>query len=171
MKVLCDDKYNRSAMTSGTEKRAVSTVSEDIDRLLSSKNLEELETLEKQIEKKLNSNEPIDVDYWSQLLHSLRIWKAKASLKRVYSNVIKGRLEVLRRQQKEDAEVVRNKIEDILAQGGIDDNSTVSPINYSRDRDPEPMLKLPQEDRSLETIDESDFLEQVVGFPQILGLR
>ncbi|KAL7276491.1 hypothetical protein RUND412_000512 [Rhizina undulata] len=171
MKVISRDRREKSK-SSAPEGRAVSSVANDIARLLSSKTLEELESLEKQIVSKLNSNEPIDVDYWNELLRSLRVWKAKASLKKVYAKVIANRLEILRKQQKEEAESVRTKLEAILAgakdvaeEGTSSLRETVyreaRPVPYSREMDPEPLLKLRYEDKGLETIDEKEMLQKL----------
>ncbi|KAI9801896.1 MAG: hypothetical protein M1833_002210 [Piccolia ochrophora] len=159
------------------EGRAVSSVSSDVDRLLQPKTFAELEVLEKQIIKKLNSNEPIDVDYWEQLLRSLGVWKARAKLKKVYQSVIDARLENLRRQQQEDAENVRQKLQDILVGsravveegnnpiGQGEDGNALEVTNartlYSKDLDPEPLLKLKNEDKGLEVVDERAFLQRV----------
>lgn len=56
------------------------------------KSYEDLEGLEAQINRKLQSNDPIDTDYWEQLLRSLLVWKAKAKLKKVYQSVLDSRL-------------------------------------------------------------------------------
>jgi len=164
---------------SAPEGRAVNSVAADIDRILSMKSLGDLVTLEKQIVAKLASNEPIDVDYWNQLLRSLRIWKAKASLKQVYASVIKSRLEILHKQQREDAETVKRKLEAVLGAGPIpvieegsneaSVNAPVAPrargpVTYSREMDPEPLLKIRFEDRALEGMDEKDFLRKIVSY-------
>ncbi|KAI9861423.1 MAG: hypothetical protein M1813_005320 [Trichoglossum hirsutum] len=178
MKVICKDRRQKS-QASAPEGRAVSSVSTDVDRLLGPKSYEELEMLETQINKKLRSNEPIDVDYWEQLLRSLIVWKAKAKLKRVYQSVIDSRLEILRRQQREEAETVRSKLQLILSgpkavveeQGGDGNFScdTASPeqnapamtVTYCRDIDPEPLLKLRYEDKALDSMEEKAFLQKL----------
>lgn len=176
MKVICRDRRERSKNASAPEGRAVNSVAADIDRILSTKSLTDLVTLEKQIVAKLASNEPIDVDYWNQLLRSLRIWKAKASLKKVYASVIKNRLEILHKQQREDAETVRRKLEAVLGagpipvieeggkagEGELGVNPARNQITYSREMDPEPLLKIRFEDRALDNIDERDFLQKIV---------
>ncbi|RPB20228.1 cactin [Terfezia boudieri ATCC MYA-4762] len=176
MKVICRDRRERSENALAPEGRAVNSVAADIDRILSMKSLEDLVTLEKQIVAKLASNEPIDVDYWNQLLRSLRIWKAKSSLKQVYASVIRSRLEILHKQQREDADTVKRKLEAVLGAGPIPVieegsneervNASVAPrvrepITYSREMDPEPLLKIRFEDRALENMDEKDFLRKI----------
>ncbi|KAI9717870.1 MAG: hypothetical protein M1812_004397 [Candelaria pacifica] len=177
MKIICKDRRQKSKITA-PEGRAVSTVSSDIDRLLGPKSYEELEVLEQQITRKVRSNEPIDVDYWEQLLRSLTVWKAKAKLKKVYQSVIENRMELLRAQQQEEAEVVQRKLESILGgpKTAVEDTEqahsthplatrhtdVVLPVPYSREMDPEPLLKLRAEDKVLELVDEKIFLQKVV---------
>jgi hypothetical protein len=168
MKILCEDRRSKLTSKNLDGNRAVGSVASDIDQLLGSKTLPELTTLEEQIVKKLNSNEPIDVDYWNELLRSLRIWKAKASLKNVYSKVISHRLMILRKQQKEEAETVRKKLEAILGpkgKQGADDEEPkyrdAANVEYAPEMDPEPLLKLRYEDKALETIDEKEFLASI----------
>lgn len=88
------------------EGRAVNSVASDIDKILEPKTYEQLEALEKQIRAKLRSDEPIDTDYWEELLKSLLVWKAKAKLKRIYSSITDSRLHLLRQQNPELAEAV-----------------------------------------------------------------
>ncbi|KAG1063716.1 hypothetical protein G6F42_027152 [Rhizopus arrhizus] len=47
------------------------TVNQDIHRVLSGKTVSQLSVLQNQIQKKLASNEPIDVEYWENLLKEL----------------------------------------------------------------------------------------------------
>jgi hypothetical protein len=101
MKIICRDRRKKSA--ADPEGRAVSSVSADIDRLLSPKSFEELEALEVQINRKLDSNEPIDTDYWEQLLKNLLVWKAKAKLKNLYQSVLDTRASALKQQSGPDA--------------------------------------------------------------------
>lgn len=176
MLIICNDRREKLKPL-GPEGRAVSSVADDVDRLLGPKTYEQLEALEKQIRTKLRSNEPIDVDYWEQLLRSLLIWKAKAKLKKVYQSVIDSRLEVLRKQQKDDAEGVRAKFHELLAgpspvmeegaELSVDTNASpavrIQPhLPYAQKYDPEPLLKLRPEDKSGDVIDESAFLQKVV---------
>lgn len=174
MQIICNDRRQKLKPL-GPEGRAVSSVSADVDKLLGPKTYEQLEALEKQIRTKLRSNEPIDVDYWEQLLRSLLVWKAKAKLKKVYQSVLNNRLDTLRKQQQEDAEVVKLRLQQLLGgpmqvvEEGADVSSDVSEVvrqqpafPYSSHNDPEPLLKLHSEDKSSEVIDEAVFLEKVV---------
>jgi Cactus-binding C-terminus of cactin protein/Conserved mid region of cactin len=96
MKIICCDRRKESG--ADREDRALSSVSSDINRLLSPKTFEELEALEMQINRKLESNEPVDTDYWEQLLKSLLVWKAKAKLRKVYQAVLDSRLSASKNQ-------------------------------------------------------------------------
>lgn len=177
MKIICKDRLSR-LVSAGPEARAVGSVSADVDRLLGPKTYEELDALETQIARKLNSDEPIDVDYWEQLLRSLTVWKARAKLKKVYQSVVESRLSVLKQQQESEAESAQEKLallfsgqrsmEEEVGKGGTSSSgpttvSTMIPvIAYTRGLDPEPLLKLRPEDRGLETMDEKEFLNKLV---------
>jgi Conserved mid region of cactin len=171
MKVVCHDRQKSSAFAS--EGRALSSVASDINRLLSPKSYEELEALETQVKSKLNSNEPIDTDYWEELLRSLTIWKARAKLKKVYQAVIEGRVQALRKQQREEADSVRTKLAPIapvikMRSGSLDqpDYLIENSDETVTDFDPEPFLQLRPEDKSFEILDESSFIVQVVRYFQ-----
>ncbi|GME41318.1 hypothetical protein GTA08_BOTSDO11710 [Neofusicoccum parvum] len=109
MKVICKDRRQKSK-SSGPEARGVNTVAADVDRLLSPKSLEELEALEKQIRRKLDSNEPIDVDYWEHLLRSLLVWKAKAKLRQLSQTIINSRLQEDKALESVDEKAFLDKI-------------------------------------------------------------
>jgi hypothetical protein len=157
MKVVCRDRQKISA----PEGRVLNSVAADINKILSPKTYEQLETLEVQVRHKLDSNEPIDTDYWEELLRSLTVWKARAKLKKVFQAVIEGRVQALRKQQKEEAESVRSKLAPIApAIGEVVETQEL-------DLDPEPLLLLRPEDKALEIMDESVFLNRVVCYPSL----
>jgi len=93
---LCEDRRRRLKGPEA-EARAVSIVAEDIDKIMAPKSLDQLEALEKQIRAKLQSDEPIDTDYWEQLLKILRVWKARASLQKTCEAIKAARVENLQR--------------------------------------------------------------------------
>ncbi|PQE22698.1 hypothetical protein CJF31_00001634 [Rutstroemia sp. NJR-2017a BVV2] len=174
MQIICNDRRQKLRPL-GPDERAVSSVAADVDRLLGPKTYEQLETLEVQIRAKLRSNEPIDTDYWEQLLKSLLIWKAKAKLKKVYQSVLDTRLTALKKQQQEHAEAVQKNLQELLSgptpvieEGSVGQDAVVAQtflrpphFEYSQKYDPEPLLKLRVEDKSGEIIDESDFLKKI----------
>lgn len=54
-------------------------VQASIVNLLSGKSYEQLQELQRGIQAKLNSGDPVDTDYWEGLLKNLVVWKAKVS--------------------------------------------------------------------------------------------
>lgn len=86
LRTLCADRRAKLD-PQGHEGRVVNSVADDIDKILAPKTFDQLETLEQQIKAKLRSNEDIDTDYWEQLLRSLRVWKAKATLARIAEEI------------------------------------------------------------------------------------
>lgn len=154
MKVICRDRQK----TATPEGRALSSVAADINKLLRPKTYEQLQKLEVQVKRKLNSNEPIDTDYWEELLRSLTVWKARARLRNVYQDIIDERVRELRKQQKDEAESIRAKLAPLAP--AIDTNVTNSAEFVGLD--PEPLLQVRAEDKGLEIMDESAFLDHVV---------
>lgn len=104
---LCNDR-RQSLGGLNHEGRAVSTVSSEIDKILGPKSLAQLEALEKQIKAKLRSDEQIDTDYWEQLLNSLMIFKAKATVQKICDEIKESRLEQLRRTDPAKAEALES---------------------------------------------------------------
>lgn len=91
------------------------TVNQDIHRVLSGKTVSQLSVLQNQIQKKLASNEPIDVEYWENLLKELVIYKAKARLNDMHQEILAARLEQLRNKQREEALKVQEELERVLS--------------------------------------------------------
>ncbi|PLB33114.1 splicing factor cactin [Aspergillus candidus] len=155
MKVICRDRQKSTA----PEGRALSSVAADINRLLSPKSYEQLQNLEVQVRKKLDSNEPIDTDYWEELLRSLTVWKARAKVKKVFQAVIDERVRGLRDQQREEAESVRDRLAPLAP--AIESTSNAPDERDFRGLDPDPLLQIRPEDKGLEIVDEDAFLSQV----------
>ncbi|CAI4218473.1 unnamed protein product [Parascedosporium putredinis] len=84
-------------LSQGRDDRAIASVADDIDKILSPKTYEQLETLEGQIKTKLNSNEDIDTDYWEQLLKRLNVWKSRAQVRKIYQDIKSARVEQLKK--------------------------------------------------------------------------
>lgn len=169
MKVICKDRRQGPSGQSQSA-RGMSSVSTDLDRLLGPKTHDQLETLEKQVKQKLRSDEPIDVDYWENLLKSLSIYKAKASLRKVSQSVIGARLDILRKQQEQEAFAARTQIQTISRSIPQDNTaksegrpSQVAGDNSAVNYDPEPLLRLAPEDKSFVSVDEDEFLTKLVG--------
>ncbi|KAL4808927.1 mid region of cactin-domain-containing protein [Aspergillus unguis] len=155
MKVICKDRLK----TIAPQGRALNSVAADINKLLGPKTYEQLQSLEGQVRRKLDSNEPIDTDYWEELLRSLTVWKARAKLKKVYQDVIDERVRGLRQQQREEAESVRSKLAPLAPL--VQTNAVLVNEEEFRDLDPDPLLQIRPEDKVYEVLDEDTFLDQV----------
>jgi hypothetical protein len=157
LKAICKD-LRRKSKASKAEARGTQSVAADIDQLLAPKTFEQLETLEVQVKKKLDSDEPIDYDYWEQLLRSLRVWKAKAKLRKVSQEIVRERLQTLRKQQAEAAASVQGRIYEMLKGGDEASEPHPTTVAYDASLDPEPLLKLRAEDKALPQLEEKTFL-------------
>ncbi|PSN65122.1 hypothetical protein BS50DRAFT_497805 [Corynespora cassiicola Philippines] len=160
LRTICKDR-RRKSKSSAAEARGTDSVSADIDRILSPKTYEELEKLEVQIKTKLDSDETIDFDYWEQLLRTLRVFKAKAKLRRVSQDIVNERLQSLRKQQEEAALSVQRRLQEMLAASGMSNSGESAAIPYDPSLDPQPLLKLRTEDKVLEKVNEKKFLESI----------
>ena len=140
----------------------MNTVSADVDRLLGPKSLNQLSTLEAQVNQKLQSNEPIDVEYWEQLLDNIVVYKAKAQLRKVYKAVIDTRLATLARQQIAEAHKIQFQLD--ASSNDVSGASGGNGVPYSDYFDPDPLLKMCAEDKALEVVDESGFSNGIVSY-------
>ena len=84
--VVCKDRLEKLGAESrlGPEATAVAArananVDREIAALLSGRTIEQLNLLQRQIQSKLSSGEPVDTDYWENLLKTLLVWKSKVS--------------------------------------------------------------------------------------------
>ena len=162
LKVICEDYRKKLTVNANKHQgRTSSSVLADVDRLLSPKNLIELESLERQIKKKLQSDEPIDVEYWEQLLDSVGVYKSRAELNSLYKTIIQNRLDKLREEESQEAADMGAKLSLLLGEDAAE-GQTISPPAYSKKLDPDPMLRLRHEDKALDVIEEKDFLSKAV---------
>lgn len=103
MMVVCKDKTDQIEQNRRMGSVAANAVEADINNLLAGKSLEHLNQLQRQVQSKLTSGEPIDTDYWEALLKSIVVWKAKAKLNTQHEVVVRNRLEQLRKKQRDEA--------------------------------------------------------------------
>ncbi|KZP00027.1 hypothetical protein CALVIDRAFT_544201 [Calocera viscosa TUFC12733] len=101
--VVCKDQLGKLQLQQDPNRAASKIVESDVTALLSGKTYEQLILLQRQIQGKLSSGEPVDTDYWEGLLESLLVWKAKAKLREIHAVVVKNRLEELRKRQRDEA--------------------------------------------------------------------
>ncbi|KAM0793586.1 hypothetical protein ACM66B_001020 [Microbotryomycetes sp. NB124-2] len=97
------------------QRRANAAVKDEITALLAGKTFEQLVGLQGQVQRKLASGEPVDVDYWEGLLKELIVWKAKAKLRDMHEVVLQNRLEQLRKKQRDEALKIKEDLQSSLA--------------------------------------------------------
>ncbi|GJE84046.1 mid region of cactin-domain-containing protein [Phanerochaete sordida] len=103
MMVVVKDQLDRIKQSERLGVEAAAAVESDITALLQGKSYDHLVALQKSIQAKLQSNEPLDFEYWESLLKKLLVWKAKAKLKTLHEVVVRNRLEQLRKRQRDEA--------------------------------------------------------------------
>jgi Conserved mid region of cactin len=79
MMVVCKDRLDRIKSDQCLGREAAAAVEADIAALLQGKSYDHLLVLQRQIQAKLTSGEPVDTDYWEGLLKKLLVWKSKVS--------------------------------------------------------------------------------------------
>jgi len=163
MQVICVERL-RVLRGEGQHGRGAEPVSNDVEKLFSTKSLDQLEALESQINNKLRSNEPIDVDYWEQLLRNVISWKARAKLRKVSQAIMTSQLHGLRTQQLEEAQNVKEKLESMFQTSGRGEVLHGGGSIHMRfnQLDPEPLLEIGTGDKALEVRGEAAFLDNIV---------
>ncbi|KAJ1966908.1 hypothetical protein IWQ62_002172 [Dispira parvispora] len=107
--VVCEDKIRQGE--SGGSSSAFAELTSNIAQMIQGKTRDQLVVLERQIEQKLASHEPLDVDYWEQVLGMLRVNKAKARLSEMHQELLLKRLAQLREKQQREALRERDDLE------------------------------------------------------------
>ncbi|KAI9692352.1 MAG: hypothetical protein M1822_006583 [Bathelium mastoideum] len=164
MKLVLNDRRERLG-TVASKNRTLNPVAKEMDRILQPKSFDELQTLEKQVRQRLEAPDVGDIDYWKQLLQSLLIWKAKAHFKTVTKSLVQSRLKSLGMENYREAIRTQEELQNILpratrgAEGQHISSSGRPPLDQSLD--PEPLLKVRPDDKNLEHVDESTFLESL----------
>jgi len=79
MMVVCKDQLDSIASKKRMGVEVAAAVESDITALLANKTYDQLSSLQRRVQEKLSSGEPIDTDYWEGLLKKLLVWKAKVS--------------------------------------------------------------------------------------------
>ncbi|KAK9721780.1 hypothetical protein K7432_003179 [Basidiobolus ranarum] len=168
MSVVCEDKLSTLRAQAINSSGIADAVADDITNLLSNKTYEQLTILEEQINRKLSSNEPIDTEYWEQLLKALVVWKAKVKLRNMHTIIIQKRLEQLRNKQREDALKVQHELEETLQElPKVDEAVVVTAVEveqgipYDRAMSPVPFINIPRDDRELPILDPEEDLEKL----------
>lgn len=168
------------------QSRSNETVKTEITRLLSGKSYDQLVALQGQVQRKLASDERVDVEYWEGLLKELIVWKAKGKLRDMHEVVLSNRLEQLRRKQRDEAirhkEEIRHALQaPILPSDGEDDDEEDDDVGAAMeieqeivqeawDPELEPVIltRLPEDLRSRELLEVDEEMEKLVCVSQRL---
>lgn len=78
--VVCKDRIERLKIDARLGREAAAAVEAEVTALLKGKSYDHLVTLQRQVQAKLSSGEPIDTDYWEGLLKKLLVWKSKVGM-------------------------------------------------------------------------------------------
>lgn len=179
MMVVCKDRIDRIKASECMGVEAAVAVESEITALLSGKSYDHLATLQKQIQAKLASGEPIDTDYWEELLKRLLVWKAKAKLKSLHEVVVRNRLEQLRKRQRDEALHAQEELLAGVARSaaqGLKDANYIAPVTTTEpdaqedmepyDRSMSPSLidirKLTEDEREIDIVTELDDLRALL---------
>ncbi|KAJ8086214.1 hypothetical protein PM082_005037 [Marasmius tenuissimus] len=146
MMVVCKDRMEQFKASERLGASAAAAVENDISALLSKKTYEELGSLQRQVQGKLTSGEPVDTDYWESLLKKILVWKAKANLRSLHEVVVRNRLEQLRKRQRDEALQAQ---EELLA--GVANSASLD----ARDAKPSIVIQPVPEDEEQESYDRS----------------
>lgn len=82
MMVVCKDHLERVKDSDRIGFEGTAAVESEVTALLAGKSYDDLASLQRRIQDKLTSGEPIDTDYWENLLKKLLVWKAKVNCSR-----------------------------------------------------------------------------------------
>ena len=83
MMVVCKDRLEHLQSNKQIGIEAAVAVETDIAALLAGKTYGDLTSLQRRVQQKLTSGEPVDTDYWEGLLKKILVWKAKAGIVRL----------------------------------------------------------------------------------------
>lgn len=173
LKVICREHQSKLEPTK-PHSRSFEGAEEKVATILKPKSLEQLEIFEQKTHAMLQSNQPIDVEFWEYCLRRSAVYKAKAKLDHVYKSVIEARMTDLRIEQQREANIAIENLSLLLVGSDADRsrsniiNSHSAPrVGYMQDLDPKPHLKLRSEDKALEIIKEQDFIDRIVRQPRI----
>ena len=168
------------------QNRASQAVKADIANLLRGKSLAELRQLQDSVQAKLQSGDPIDVEYWEGLMRELAVWMSKSKLKAMHEVALRNRLEHLRRKQRDEAvrvqedlakevqdeqeaEAAAARAAEAATATGMEDGSTeqrkvpeVVREAWTPDMEPKAVSRIPMEDRHLEIVDPEKELADLV---------
>ena len=150
-------------------------VLDQIQTLLSKKTTSQLLQLETQVHQKLDSNEPIDVEYWEELLKQLSVWKAKAKVKEMHNFLLAARgivpesggQTISSRFVNNQNRIVENLVETGIIQENMQEDDEEEgeelPVDeYESCMSPILFKEIPREDHKLDVIEDEDDYQDLV---------
>ncbi|KAG6880421.1 hypothetical protein C0992_000023 [Termitomyces sp. T32_za158] len=147
--VICKDRLEMLQANQHMGVEAAAAVESDIAALLSGKTYDDLTSLQRQVQNKLTSGEPVDTDYWEGLLKKLLVYKAKAKLKSLHEVVVRNRLEQLRKRQRDEALQAQEELLAGVARSASKRwNNEVTPVEAYEEEDA-PIEEMEEYDRSM----------------------
>ncbi|OUM57783.1 hypothetical protein PIROE2DRAFT_17119 [Piromyces sp. E2] len=102
--IICNEEISKQKSIGGPTTGISDDIEKDIHHLMENKTYNQLCKLEDQVKQKLSDGGPIDVEYWEVLLKALVVWKAKAKIKEMHTELLANRIEQLREKQKQEIE-------------------------------------------------------------------
>ncbi|EPX73982.1 uncharacterized protein SOCG_03198 [Schizosaccharomyces octosporus yFS286] len=134
----------------GNASRSLKTVAKDIQSILAPKNYDQLVVLETKVQGKLQSGEPIDTDYWEDLLKSIQAYKAMAYLRDLFSQPLQQRKQ----------EMVQAEMEKAVSDANFlykQQNDTPPPKLYKLPIDPDPLYQIDTISKTIQPIEQRDY--------------
>lgn len=148
-----------------TQAKSADALRSEFAQLLRGKSLDQLNSLQENVQRKLTSGEPIDVEYWEQLLKELIVCKARSKLRDMHQVVLRNRLEQLRRQQRDEARAVRDQLATSLStlpetadaeesSAAIEGEGEAAREPWDASMEPPALTHLTNEDRALDLLED-----------------
>jgi len=170
MMVVCKDRLDRIHDRERLGVEAAASVEADIAKLLSGKSYDHLVALQRQIQAKLASREPLDVEYWEGLLKKLLVYKSQSKLKTQHEIVVQNRLEQLRKRQRDEAlnaqeellagvvKSIRNAEMPLMVDQPVSEED-IEPYDRSMSPLPIDITKIPYDERQIDIVTIGDDLK------------
>lgn len=108
MVLVCQDELDKLRLKSaptGFRTGVNAAVLEEINKMLEKKSVKELDELKRQVDFKLKSGGPIDVEYWEALVKGILVWRSKAKLRNMHARLLEKRLEQLKKHPVDQVEL------------------------------------------------------------------
>lgn len=139
--------------------RAIQNVREDIERLLAPKTFEELNALELRVQEKLRGAGPdMDVDYWQQLLTSIKTYKAESKLRRMFKSACQHHIQRFHANQKLEAREYSLKMQKSASKRQFQNHL----LEYSANMDPPLRDTISSSEKNWPVVNYEDYVKHMV---------